>query len=47
VGLVRATLGLYLGPGVWSEQTYEVAGAQLCVLASEPFDPASYVLAPE
>jgi hypothetical protein len=34
---------LMIGPGVWSSQTYLEAGAVLLALASEPYDPASYV----
>lgn len=34
--------GLYIGPGVWARQRYLVEGTVLAVLASEPFDPASY-----
>ncbi|MFI4936014.1 MAG: sugar 3,4-ketoisomerase [Caulobacterales bacterium] len=35
--------GLLIGPGVWSRQTYLEAGAVLLALASEPYDPTSYV----
>jgi WxcM-like protein len=35
--------GLLLGPGVWAQQTYLLEGTVLLVIASEPFDPASYV----
>jgi hypothetical protein len=34
---------LVFGPGVWSRQTYRAPGTVLLVLASEPYDPASYV----
>ena len=33
---------LYLAAGVWSSQRYVEPGTALVVLASEPFDPASY-----
>jgi len=35
--------GLLLGAGVWCRQTYLTADSALFVLASEPYDPASYV----
>jgi dTDP-4-dehydrorhamnose 3,5-epimerase-like enzyme len=35
--------GMLLGPGVWCQQKYRVEGSVLLVLASEPYDPASYV----
>jgi dTDP-4-dehydrorhamnose 3,5-epimerase-like enzyme len=43
----RATLlpdgtGLLIGPNVWCSQTYMTADSVLLVLASEPYDPASY-----
>lgn len=34
--------GLYIAPGIWARQRYVVEGTALVVLASEPFDPASY-----
>lgn len=34
---------LVVGPGIWSRQTYRLAGTVLLVLASEPYDPASYL----
>ena len=40
--LDRPTKALLVEPGVWSSQTYR-NGAQLFVLASEPFDPDDYV----
>jgi len=41
--LDRPTLGLYLGAGVWSQQTYETRDTELLVFASLPYDPGSYV----
>ena len=41
--LVPGGPGLLLGPGVWCSQTYLEAGSVLLVLASEPYDPASYI----
>jgi len=38
--------GLLLHAGVWSRQTYELPGTALLALASEPFDPASYIQEP-
>jgi dTDP-4-dehydrorhamnose 3,5-epimerase-like enzyme len=38
--------GLLVGPGLWGEQTYLVEGSVLLVLASEPYDPASYFREP-
>ena len=40
--LVPAGPGLLLGPGVWCRQTYVHPGSVLLVLASNPYDPASY-----
>jgi dTDP-4-dehydrorhamnose 3,5-epimerase-like enzyme len=34
--------GLYIAPGVWASQRYVREGTVLVVLASAPFDPASY-----
>lgn len=34
---------LLVGPGVWCRQTYLEAGAVLLALASEPYDPTSYL----
>ena len=42
LALTPETGGLYLAPGVWASQRYVVEGTVLVVLASEPFDPASY-----
>jgi dTDP-4-dehydrorhamnose 3,5-epimerase-like enzyme len=33
---------LLIGPGIWAEQRYDVPGSVLLVVASEPYDPASY-----
>ncbi|MEQ8262811.1 FdtA/QdtA family cupin domain-containing protein [Pseudohaliea sp.] len=33
---------LLIGPGIWAEQRYAVPGSVLLVVASEPYDPASY-----
>ncbi len=35
--------GLLVGPGVWCQQTYQLPGSVLLVLASEPYDPGSYL----
>jgi dTDP-4-dehydrorhamnose 3,5-epimerase-like enzyme len=35
-------LGLGIGPGVWSQQRYLDDRSELLVLASEPYDPATY-----
>jgi WxcM-like, C-terminal len=35
-------VGLVVRAGVWSSQHYSVEGSELLVLASEPYDPASY-----
>ena len=35
--------GLLIGPRVWGQQTYQMEGTVLPVLASEPYDPRSYV----
>lgn len=35
--------GLLIGPLVWARQGYLLPGSVLLVLASEPFDPASYI----
>lgn len=40
--LERAGPGLLLGSGIWCRQTYVSADAVLLVLASHPYDPASY-----
>lgn len=40
--LAPAGPGLVLGAGVWCRQTYVSAGSVLLVLASTPYDPASY-----
>lgn len=40
--LVPGGPGLLLGPGIWCRQTYATAGSVLLVLASDPYDPASY-----
>lgn len=36
------TGGLCIAAGVWARQRYVTEGSELLVLASEPFDPASY-----
>ncbi|MBV7427801.1 FdtA/QdtA family cupin domain-containing protein [Acidovorax sp. sif1233] len=41
--LTPAGPGLLLGAGVWCRQTYLVSDSSLLVLASEPYDPGSYV----
>lgn len=33
---------LLIGPGIWGQQTYLQPDSVLLVLASEPYDPASY-----
>ena len=44
--LERSDLGLLVGPGVWSKQTYAEPDTTLLVFASAPYDPASYVIDP-
>ena len=39
--------GLLVGPGVWCAQTYAAPDSVLLVLASDPYDPSSYLAAPE
>ena len=41
--LLPAEPGLLLQAGVWCRQTYAQAHSVLLVLASEPYDPASYI----
>lgn len=41
--LIRGGPGLMFGPGVWCRQSYLEEDTVLLVLASEPYDPASYV----
>lgn len=41
--LETSTVGLLIGPRVWSEQTYLEPATTLLVLASTPYDPASYL----
>jgi hypothetical protein len=41
--LVPGGGALLVSPGVWCRQTYPEAGAVLLALASEPYDPASYL----
>lgn len=41
--LTPAGPGLLLGAGVWCRQTYLVSNSVLLVLASEPYDPESYI----
>ena len=41
--LTPAGQGLLLGAGVWCRQTYLVSNSVLLVLASEPYDPESYI----
>lgn len=45
--LERSDVGLLIGPGVWSEQTYLEPGTTLLVLANTPYDPASYLRDPD
>jgi len=40
--LEGAGAGLLLAPRIWSAQTYLDANSTLLLLASEPYDPASY-----
>ena len=47
VSLNRPTMALYLTAGVWAQQTYEELDSELLVLASLPYDPASYISEPE
>jgi dTDP-4-dehydrorhamnose 3,5-epimerase-like enzyme len=42
VTLTPDTDGLYIPAGIWSAQRYVEEGSALVVLASDPFDPASY-----
>jgi dTDP-4-dehydrorhamnose 3,5-epimerase-like enzyme len=42
--LDRSDVGLLIGPRVWSEQTYLEPATTLLVLASTPYDPASYLI---
>ncbi|MDC0363044.1 FdtA/QdtA family cupin domain-containing protein [Halioglobus sp.] len=39
--------GLVFGPGIWCQQTYQVAGSILLVFASDPYDATSYLRDPE
>lgn len=43
VVLTPAEGGLLVRPGTWSEQVYRAPGSVLLVLASESFDPESYL----
>ena len=43
VALIPEGPGLLLGAGVWCRQTYLVPHSVLLVLASEPYDPKSYI----
>jgi len=43
VVLTPGAAGLLIGPGVWCSQTYLEDGAVLLALASDPYDPGSYV----
>ncbi len=45
--LIPGGPGLLFGPGVWCRQSYLNEGTVLLVLASDPYDPASYVLTEE
>lgn len=45
--LVPGGPGLLLGPGIWCRQSYLDERTVLLVLASEPYDPASYISAEE
>ena len=38
--------GLLIRTGVWAQQEYTTADSALLVLASEPYDPDSYILTP-
>lgn len=44
--LESAAQGLLIGANVWCQQRYVTAGSVLLVFASEPYDPASYILEP-
>lgn len=46
VCLTDDSSGLLIGPGVWAQQTYQTENAVLMVLASEPYDPTSYIAEP-
>jgi WxcM-like, C-terminal len=46
ISLIDKSLGLYVGPRVWAGQRY-FGNAMLLVLASLPYDPASYIDDPE
>lgn len=41
--LMPGGAGLLLGAGIWCSQTYRDLHSTLLVLASEPYDPASYI----
>lgn len=43
IDLADNSSGLLIGPGIWAQQTYMTENAVLLVLASEAYDPASYV----
>jgi len=42
ISLAQPSLGVTIGAGVWSQQTYMTAGSVLLVFASEPYDSKSY-----
>jgi len=42
LAMTPGTGGLCIAAGIWARQRYVVEGSELLVLASEPFDPASY-----
>lgn len=46
ISLIDKAVGLYVGPRVWTGQRY-FDNAMLLVLASLPYDPASYIDDPE
>jgi dTDP-4-dehydrorhamnose 3,5-epimerase-like enzyme len=46
VCLAENSLGLLIGAGVWAKQTYKAEQATLLVLASERYNPASYMVRP-
>lgn len=41
--LDSSNVGLFVGPGIWFEQTYLEPESSLLVLASAPYDPTSYI----
>lgn len=45
--LQRSDIGLLIGPGIWSQQTYLEPGTSLLVFASTSYDSASYLTDPQ